>query len=165
MVEFGVDDERLHHVAAIGDGGGNHHHVERNHLDVVLTETSDRQQRKVLIEVVHAADRAGGGARKIDRDVFADPPSGHPGKEPVRSEFERGAGKRYVARPGEHGCQISTTERAVVVLDRIVGLWRKEFTFIGPEAFEIDDTVVEGDTGREHLERGTRHVALLIGVG
>ncbi len=83
----------------------------------------------------------------------------------LRAEERGELRKGDVAAAGEHGGQIAATQAPVVVLDRIVGLRRHPFAFVGELAVEGGDAALERDPGGDHLERRSWHVALLVRLG
>ena len=141
VVELGVDDVRLHHLAAVGDGGRHHRHVERHHLVVVLAEAADRRAAAGSWSMSdEVADRARHRARQVDRHGPRRRPSAAtPSIEALRPELDARCGRTACCSYGRTPSARSPPQTlAAVVLDRVVGLRRQELALVGEEAVEVD---------------------------
>ena len=85
------------------------------------------------------------------------------GEERLDAHGDGGLGERDVAAAGEHLGEVAAADAAVVVLDRVVGLRRHPFAFVGERRVQDERSVLQADPGGDHLERRPRHEALLVG--
>ena len=82
----------------------------------------------------------------------------------VRADRNGGLRERDVARPAEHLGQVAAADLLSVVADRLLRVRRRPRARVLERARVRQDPGLQTDRGRDDLERGARHVALLICV-